>query len=102
MGPGQWFSRNHDAGAAGDLATFRHRHRHQTRSMPSRTAPPPIDPPAAPMPIILGSPRSGTTLLRLMLDAHPALAIPPETGFLLLPAADDAESFLRALTSYPA
>lgn len=70
--------------------------------MPSRTAPPPIDPPAAPMPIILGSPRSGTTLLRLMLDAHPALAIPPETGFLLLPAADDAESFLRALTSYPA
>lgn len=27
--------------------------------------------------------RSGTTLLRLMLDAHPDLAIPPETGFLL-------------------
>ena len=36
------------------------------------------------MPIIVGSPRSGTTLLRLMLDAHPDLAIPPETGFLTL------------------
>ena len=35
-----------------------------------------------PMPIIVGSPRSGTTLVRLMLDAHPDLAIPPETGFL--------------------
>jgi hypothetical protein len=34
------------------------------------------------MPIIVGVGRSGTTLLRLMLDAHPALAIPPETGFL--------------------
>jgi hypothetical protein len=35
-----------------------------------------------PMPIIVGFPRSGTTLLRMMLDAHPELAIPPETGFL--------------------
>jgi hypothetical protein len=35
-----------------------------------------------PMPVIIGSPRSGTTLLRLMLDAHPDMAIPPETGFL--------------------
>lgn len=35
-----------------------------------------------PMPVIVGVPRSGTTLLRMMLDAHPALAIPPETGFL--------------------
>jgi hypothetical protein len=34
------------------------------------------------MPFIVGSPRSGTTLLRFMLDAHPELAIPPETGFL--------------------
>ena len=34
------------------------------------------------MPVIVGSPRSGTTLLRFMLDAHPQLAIPPETGFL--------------------
>lgn len=34
-------------------------------------------------PFIVGVPRSGTTLLRLMLDAHPALSIPPETWFLL-------------------
>lgn len=31
---------------------------------------------------IVGAPRSGTTLLRLMLDSHRALAIPPETHFL--------------------
>lgn len=33
-------------------------------------------------PFIVGAPRSGTTLLRMMLDAHPQLAIPPETGFI--------------------
>jgi len=33
------------------------------------------------MPFIVGSPRSGTTLLRFMLAAHSDLAIPPETGF---------------------
>lgn len=33
---------------------------------------------------ILGSQGSGSTLLRLMLDAHPALAVPPETGFMRL------------------
>ncbi len=44
------------------------------RDLPSRN----------PMPIIVGSPRSGTTLLRLMLDANSELAIPPETGFLTL------------------
>jgi hypothetical protein len=38
----------------------------------------------APMPVVIGAPRSGTTLLRFMLDAHPDLAIPPETGFLAL------------------
>src|SRR5215211_8339519 len=36
----------------------------------------------APAPFIVGVPRSGTTLLRLMLDAHPDLAIPPETHFI--------------------
>jgi hypothetical protein len=34
-----------------------------------------------PAPFVVGVARSGTTLLRLMLDAHPELAIPPETGF---------------------
>jgi hypothetical protein len=36
----------------------------------------------APAPFIVGVARSGTTLLRLMLDAHPELAIPPETHFV--------------------
>jgi hypothetical protein len=59
------------------------------------------------MPIIVGSPRSGTTLLRFMLDSHPELAIPPETGFLIFPfeEAPDPEIsrdlFFRAVTSYP-
>ncbi|MDQ3958762.1 MAG: sulfotransferase [Pseudomonadota bacterium] len=35
------------------------------------------------MPIIVGVPRSGTTLLRMMLDSHPDLAIPPETHFIV-------------------
>ena len=38
---------------------------------------------------ILGSQGSGSTLLRLMLDAHPSLAVPPETGFLRLVMAHD-------------
>ncbi|CAN5571392.1 sulfotransferase [soil metagenome] len=35
----------------------------------------------APAPFIVGVPRSGTTLLRLMLDSHPQLAIPNESHF---------------------
>lgn len=31
---------------------------------------------------VVGSMRSGSTLLRLMLDSHPRIAIPPETGFM--------------------
>ncbi len=60
------------------------------------------------MPFVVGAPRSGTTLLRLMLDAHPELAIPPETGFLrLMPELNgrgDAlrESFFQAVTTFPA
>jgi Sulfotransferase family len=34
-----------------------------------------------PAPFVVGVPRSGTTLLRVMLDAHPDLAIPAETHF---------------------
>ena len=41
---------------------------------------PPPEPP--PSPFVVGVTRSGTTLLRLMLDAHPQLAVPPETHFL--------------------
>ena len=51
-------------------------------------------------------PRSGTTLLRLMLDAHPELAIPLETHFLLallkLPRRQAASRkvFLRLITEF--
>ena len=38
--------------------------------------------PAHPAPFVVGVGRSGTTLLRMMLDAHPQLAIPPETHFV--------------------
>ncbi|MES2466729.1 MAG: sulfotransferase [Verrucomicrobiota bacterium] len=38
--------------------------------------------PTLPVPFLVGAPRSGSTLLRMMLDANSQLAIPPETGFL--------------------
>ncbi|MEP2785138.1 MAG: sulfotransferase [Pseudoruegeria sp.] len=38
--------------------------------------------PHAPMPFIVGVGRSGTTLLRLMLDSHPDMAVPPEFNWL--------------------
>ena len=58
------------------------------------------------MPLIVGSPRSGTTLLRLMLDSHSELTI-PETGFLVLGpklrGAGDRlrERFFHAVINYP-
>jgi hypothetical protein len=61
----------------------------------------------APMPVIVGSPRSGTTLLRFMLDSHTELAIPPETGFLplgekLKGRGDDLRvKFFRSVVNYP-
>ena len=62
-----------------------------------------------PFPFIVGVPRSGTTLLRQMLDAHPDLSIPTETGFLpdarrILAAgmADGREAFYRIVTLSPA
>jgi len=54
-----------------------------------------------PAPFIVGVGRSGTTLLRLMLDAHPDLAIPSETLFLeKLLGEDDipAEQFVETVT----
>src|SRR3954454_23224027 len=46
-----------------------------------------------PAPFVVGMNRSGTTLLRLMLDSHPEMTIPPETHFVpdLIEAFDDAE-----------
>jgi hypothetical protein len=37
--------------------------------------------PGPPAPFVVGATRSGTTLLRLMLDAHPDVGIPSETHF---------------------
>lgn len=52
------------------------------RSSREPTAPAATRPP--PAPFVVGVARSGTTLLRLQLDAHPDLAIGPETGFGLV------------------
>jgi hypothetical protein len=38
--------------------------------------------PGPPAPFVVGATRSGTTMLRLMLDAHPDVAIPSETHFI--------------------
>jgi hypothetical protein len=56
-------------------------------------------PSRAPAPFIVGLARSGTTLLRLMLDSHPDLAIPPETGFVpdLIDAAERSGATPRDL-----
>jgi Sulfotransferase family len=60
-----------------------------------------------PAPFIVGASRSGTTLLRLMLDSHPALAIPNETQFLpglqraLEHAADPSTVVLDAVVTHP-
>ena len=59
-----------------------------------------------PAPFIVGATRSGTTLLRLMLDAHPNIAIPSETHFIpeLVAARDrysaSPERMLEILTSH--
>jgi Sulfotransferase family len=60
-----------------------------------------------PAPFVVGAPRSGTTLLRLMLDAHPALAIPPETHFFPIVSEAvagtrrPAKAFRRAVVQSP-
>lgn len=62
-------------------------------------------PPAAPF--VVGVNRSGTTLLRLMLDSHPQLTIPPETHFvpemIRLARRENTtrKRLLRAATSHP-
>jgi Sulfotransferase family len=61
-----------------------------------------------PAPFIVGVGRSGTTLLRLMVDAHPEVCIPPETGFIpavsnklkLYDAIDPRCEFVKAITAF--
>lgn len=61
----------------------------------------------ATFPFIVGCGRSGTTLLVSMLDSHPDLAIPGESGFVLdvcsqsaSPSSPDLESFCACLESF--
>lgn len=56
-------------------------------------------------PFIVGVGRSGTTLLRMMLDSHPCLTVPPETHFWAKITEspgdfDDRTSFYRYVTSH--
>src|SRR5881396_3102554 len=37
---------------------------------------------AKPFPVVVGCPRSGTSLMAVMLDSHAELAVPPETSFI--------------------
>jgi hypothetical protein len=59
-----------------------------------------------PVPFVVGLGRSGTTILRLMLDAHPEVAVPPETGFIPrvagLEGARLRNRFFRVMTRQPA
>jgi hypothetical protein len=53
---------------------------------------------------IVGSARSGTTLLRMMLNAHPKVSVPPESRFVVdLYRSDEVqvETFLEGLEAHP-
>lgn len=53
---------------------------------------------------IIGSARSGTTLLRMMLNAHPEVAVPPESRFVTdLYSTEEVvtEEFLNRLAAHP-
>ncbi len=54
------------------------------------------------MPFIVGCGRSGNTLLRMMLDSHPDMAIPPETEVVVAGTAggSDASTFCDAVASH--
>ncbi len=60
--------------------------------------------PGVPAPFVVGVNRSGTTLMRMMLDAHPQLTMPPETHFVpeLIDLAEQGqatpENFLAVIT----
>src|SRR5918992_1143853 len=55
-----------------------------------------------PFVFVVGCERSGTTLLRAMLDSHPELAIPPESHFLtkVMRKPYNRESFLTMLSEH--
>lgn len=55
---------------------------HDPERPPARPASGPDMAPRVPFPVVVGCPRSGTSLLAVMLDSHPDLAVPPETSFL--------------------
>jgi hypothetical protein len=54
------------------------------------------------MPFIVGCGRSGTTLLRMMLDSHPEMAIPPETEVVVAGAraGDNVAAFCDSVTGH--
>jgi protein-tyrosine sulfotransferase len=58
-------------------------------------------PAAKPAIFILGVPRSGTTLLRTVLDSHPAIACGPETPWLGGPQARSVRELTRFLREDP-
>jgi hypothetical protein len=77
---------------------------------PHRYEPPqkvPISNAQPPFPFIVGVARSGTTLLRLLLDAHPDIAVTPETHWLrgairrLLADPTDAAGARNAILAEP-
>ncbi len=55
--------------------------------------------PSVPAPFVVGVNRSGTTLMRMMLDAHPDLTMPPETHFVpeLIEVAESGSATPEAL-----
>jgi hypothetical protein len=64
--------------------------------VPVTPSPPPAGTHRAPFPVIVGCPRSGTSLLAVMLDAHPDLAFPNETAFFKhVVALRGSSAFLR-------
>jgi Sulfotransferase family len=53
-----------------------------TETVPGREPSPAGQPPNSGPIFVVGSMRSGSTLLRLILDSHPRIAVSPETGFM--------------------